>query len=525
MPKGKGKEGKLQKSGGKRSLPREEKFLDDESKQSSKGKSADAKKSVAKILYFEKDGEAKRRKSAKVNETGKEQSEWKKSERMAVRFSEDGDKVVFEVEGQATEFLDDSNLEDNASEMGSDSEDDMAVDVERDSRNNNASTAPNEPRPTMSDGRNVELFTDWSQGHCHGNMATRAESSTKNCRNEEEEGMQCFVDYIRSQGLVIMEDPRKQEQNKIGGKHGTWREDAGENKSVVTIYQNAVTRDNEIENTEDLEIRENTTGRIGQLAGKTMTSHKRDSSSSEDGMGMNSSGEIEGLQIDNLSVNTKGNSHRNNEVIKFIADAAKVAAVQGGSWLEEKEMRTREMSGGCLQNEARIATPPQFNRVEQMIREVELSKARIYDVQGKEMKQDNNLSVTYHSALLDEDYLLVGNYIDDVTHRKIGNGEYIYFAKLLPKDKIGSEEDHRMEMVNHGGMSFWVSVTDRETANITSYMKWEQAFRVFSNIYTAYHPTRGSELIQYNHIIHTASQSFAWQNVYRYDREFRLHMT
>ena len=36
---------------------------------------------------------------------------------------------------------------------------------------------------------------------------------------------------------------------------------------------------------------------------------------------------------------------------------------------------------------------------------------------------------------------------------------------------------------------------------------------------------RAGELIQYNYIIHTALQTFTWENVYCYDREFRMHMS
>ena len=163
---------------------------------------------------------------------------------------------------------------------------------------------------------------------------------------------------------------------------------------------------------------------------------------------------------------------------------------------------------------------PELNHAEQAIKEVEKSKARIYDVQGR-----SNVDITYHSALLDEDHLLVGNYVDEGTRTKIGNGEYIDFAKLMPKDRIGAEDEHRMEMVNKGGFSYWVPVSDHENVAINSYARWEQAFRVFSNIYTEFFPLRSNELIQYNHIIHTTSQTFSWDNVYRYDREFRVHMS
>ena len=81
-----------------------------------------------------------------------------------------------------------------------------------------------------------------------------------------------------------------------------------------------------------------------------------------------------------------------------------------------------------------------------------------------------------------------------------------------------------MEMTNKGGLSYWVPVSEHEVVAITSYSKWEQAYRVFSNIYTEYFPSRSNELIQYNHVIFTASQTFSWDNVHRYDHNFRMHM-
>ena len=84
-----------------------------------------------------------------------------------------------------------------------------------------------------------------------------------------------------------------------------------------------------------------------------------------------------------------------------------------------------------------------------------------------------------------------------------------------------------MELVNKGGFTYFVPVSDREgiAGGINSFAKWEQVFRVYSNIYTHYYPDKASELIQYNHIIYTASQSFSWENVYLYDCEFRMHLS
>ena len=75
-------------------------------------------------------------------------------------------------------------------------------------------------------------------------------------------------------------------------------------------------------------------------------------------------------------------------------------------------------------------------------------------------------------------------------------------------------------------MSYWVLVGDRDTTGgITSFTKWEVAFRVLSNIYTAQYPFKSSELLQYCHVIYTASLSYIWENIYNYDHEFRLHMS
>ena len=43
-------------------------------------------------------------------------------------------------------------------------------------------------------------------------------------------------------------------------------------------------------------------------------------------------------------------------------------------------------------------------------------------------------------------------------------------------------------------------------------------------MYTRKFPEKANELIQYNYIIHSASQSYVWENVYAYDKEFRRHI-
>ena len=58
-----------------------------------------------------------------------------------------------------------------------------------------------------------------------------------------------------------------------------------------------------------------------------------------------------------------------------------------------------------------------------------------------------------------------------------------------------------MELINRGGQSFFVPVEQESSSVISNFSKWEQAFRVYMNVYTKEHPHRAAELIQYNHII------------------------
>ena len=153
---------------------------------------------------------------------------------------------------------------------------------------------------------------------------------------------------------------------------------------------------------------------------------------------------------------------------------------------------------------------------------------KIFPVAGKSFQnvqnclENQNYHVLPSKVVIDEGYMVVGNHVDSVTYQKIQKGEYVDFGKLIPKDKVLAEEDNRMEMVMKNGRTFYVPVSD--VANINSFAQWEQVFRVFANIYLTVHPQRSAELIEYNHIIHTISLSYAWENAYLYDKEFRIHM-
>ena len=156
--------------------------------------------------------------------------------------------------------------------------------------------------------------------------------------------------------------------------------------------------------------------------------------------------------------------------------------------------------------------PTLEDRANEILRSAEAAKGRILLSPGK----------VSNTAIIDESYIVIGNHLDANTIDKIERGDYVDFGRLVPKDQVLVEEDQRLEMVIRSGRTFYVRVSD--VTAISSFNKWEQAFRVFSNIYTKANPHHSSELIEYNHVIHTISLCYIWDNVYLYDKDFRMHI-
>ena len=52
-----------------------------------------------------------------------------------------------------------------------------------------------------------------------------------------------------------------------------------------------------------------------------------------------------------------------------------------------------------------------------------------------------------HSSMVDESYQLIGSHLDEITQQKIVSGEYVDFARLIPKDNVLTVEDNRYEMI------------------------------------------------------------------------------
>ena len=171
-------------------------------------------------------------------------------------------------------------------------------------------------------------------------------------------------------------------------------------------------------------------------------------------------------------------------------------------------------------------------KTRQIIRRAEASKANMLQVPGKDIYESQRekgqgqiftASDLFHSVVVDESYTMIGRHLDESIKRRIQEGEFVDFSRLLPRDRILAINDSHLQLFNNNGKPELRFVTESET--IGSFSKWEQAFRIFSTIYTDKFPERAKQLLQYNHIIFSAALTYVWSNIYEYDIDFRLHMS
>ena len=343
---------------------------------------------------------------------------------------------------------------------------------QRSSRDEDRSERDRHPSRTEEEDRGLELIDQWI--------------------NSSLEQFQTYVDQkldnvarVAELERLLADNKRQLQELKVKGI------DEGDSQSELTIYKNAVEK-------------------------------KRESSSSEEGEGL---------------IDTSDEYFENAVVEKQMhsGQATQLDDCQPSTSRGPDPSSTRKENVRVVMEKS---VPEQ--RAEQLRQESAVGRAHVYDVKGREidlglsqirLQQGNELGMVPpvlppNIRTVDDQYMLVASHVEESVRTKIINGEYVDFTKLLRCDKSGgSDEDQqqKMMMVNKGGLSYWIPVMDKSSA-ITGYHRWDQAFRVFLDIYTNRFPERTSELIQYGHIIQTAAQSYMWDNVYMYDREFGRHM-
>ena len=174
------------------------------------------------------------------------------------------------------------------------------------------------------------------------------------------------------------------------------------------------------------------------------------------------------------------------------------------------------------QDDDRANDPREIARkqVEEAILDAEKNRATISAPQGKGTRVPS--ASVNDVAFIDGQASHFTCHLDDAMILKIQNGEFVELEKLLPKPKFYKGEDKRMDVIANNGQPYLVPVSERENYNrITNVRRWDDAFRVYTAVFSQANPSRGHELIEYLHQIHQAASSFVWDNVMYYDYCFR----
>ena len=171
-----------------------------------------------------------------------------------------------------------------------------------------------------------------------------------------------------------------------------------------------------------------------------------------------------------------------------------------------------------------------------IVLQAERFKATIEPPKGTDSNETLNENVRELLAILkntqsleqdnDDDFFHVTCHIESSVRSKIEKGDFVDLEKLLPKNKlqIMSGNDGDIEVIRKNGSTYILPESGQKDLKITNVRKWEQAFRVYSAIYSEANPSRAAEIWQYVHVINTAAQSYAWENVSFYDVTFRQLM-
>ena len=360
------------------------------------------------------------------------------------KFVKDDNIVEFGATEDQDEFPSEGEIEDSQSEdeslAGSESE--IEPEDKSESQNNNATV---DPEPSTSGGFRPNLHESFEM--MQDFLLHKGVLSTSMSQDD----MQEFIEGVNAswaqrddRETSWASKPSKDHKN-LGNLKQSKKKDSGNSaSSVTTIYKSVVPN---------------------IAANKELTLGKKHRNIVDPGRKVSSSSD---KLIDTNDENLEISPNSNNAITRFIAELP--ISTDGSA--------NKGESGG----HKKLLTPEE--RAQEVIREAEQSKAHMYDVAG-ELSNLRNINLNQHSMLMDEDYQMIGSNLDDTLKRKIWNFEYVDLSRLLSKGQ-GTVNDNSqcLGIVNKDGVSYLTPVADRDIINVSSYRRWEQAFRIYSNVLT-----------------------------------------
>ena len=193
---------------------------------------------------------------------------------------------------------------------------------------------------------------------------------------------------------------------------------------------------------------------------------------------------------------------------------------------ERMERATDHLLTQAEKFKARIEAP-KGNNYTNMLMPYDYDRLRSKFVRPEGLAPIDSEILFLHNFDQDDEFFHVTSQIDPSLRIKIERSEFVELERLLPKDRGSSSYRSGNEEINKQlfqlitqGTNNYVDPPMVRAGKINSIHKWDQAFRVFTAIYTHANPERASEIWQYVYVIHTAAAANPWDNVYFYDINF-----
>lgn len=159
------------------------------------------------------------------------------------------------------------------------------------------------------------------------------------------------------------------------------------------------------------------------------------------------------------------------------------------------------------------------DRADEIIRDIQRNKANL-------AKPTGELNRQLETLLIDMNRFHLTSHVDRKLRDLILSGDFMVdFRKLIPQSRSRSKIDPRLNMIYKDGMPSFIPADKDAYKDITGYTQWEVAFKVFMGIFVKKWPERANKLLEYSHVIHTASLTYPWESVFNYDIAMREIMT
>lgn len=159
------------------------------------------------------------------------------------------------------------------------------------------------------------------------------------------------------------------------------------------------------------------------------------------------------------------------------------------------------------------------DHADDVIRDIQRNKADL-------AKPTGELNRHLETLLIDMKHFHLTSHVDKKLRDRILQGDFtVDFKRLIPQSRSRCKTDSRLSIVSKDGMSYFVPADKDSAKEINCYKQWEIAFRVFMGIYISKWPARADELLEYSHVIQTASLTYPWESVFNYDIAIREIIT